>query len=170
MQSKLTTFVEDLIFYDYILFGSAFILFILFITLGLILRKKIALAIFFILLGFGILFATPTYVYTMMHEYLFKNTTTLTQQKRLEYTDAIVLKGSISNESKFNFNACTVTASVHKKSKNKYRNYILKFKPIKKMSILETNILRGETRHFKMIVEPFNYSRDYNITLGAFCK
>ena len=38
------------------------------------------------------------------------------------------------------------------------------------MSILETNILRGETRHFKMIVEPFNYSRDYNITLGAFCK
>lgn len=170
MQSKITSFLQELIFYDYILFASAFILFILFITLGLILRKKIAIAIFFILLGFGILLLTPTYLYQMMHEYLFKNTTTLIQQKRLEYTDAIVLKGSIVNESKLNFNACSITAAVHKKSKNKYRNYVLQFKPIKKMSILETNILRGETRYFKMIVEPFNYSKDYNITLGAFCK
>lgn len=170
MESKITTFLQELILYDYVLFGGGFILFILFITLGLILRKKMLIAIFFILLGFGTLIATPTYLYKMMHEYLFKNTTTLTQQKRLEYTDAIVLKGHIINESKLNFNACTITAAVHKKSKNKYRNYVLQFKPIKKMSILETNILRGETRYFKMIVEPFNYSKDYNITLGAFCK
>ena len=38
------------------------------------------------------------------------------------------------------------------------------------MSIVEENILKQETRGFKIIVEPFTYAKDYNITVGAKCK
>jgi hypothetical protein len=38
------------------------------------------------------------------------------------------------------------------------------------MSIIEEYIAVSETREFKIIVEPFTYSRDYNISLGADCK
>jgi len=38
------------------------------------------------------------------------------------------------------------------------------------MSIVEDNIAKGDTRAFKLIVEPFSYKKDYNITLKASCK
>ncbi len=170
MKEKITAFLDDLIMYDYVLFGGAFILFILFIILGLVLRKKVGFAIFFILLVFTILFLAPTLGYIKMHAYLFKNSTTLLTQKRLEFTDAIVVKGSLKNESKRNFRECKITAKVHKVSRNKVRNYLFKFKTIKKMSIIENDIMKDETRNFKIIISPFTYSRDYNITLGASCK
>lgn len=170
MEAKITTFIESLIIYDYILFGSAFVFFILFIIIGIILRRKTILAIFFILLAFSILLLAPTFGYIELHQYLFKNTTTLTSQKRLEFTQAVVVKGSVTNESKFNFESCKLTARAYKVSKNDLKNYILKFKTIKEMSILEYDIKIGETRDFKIIVEPFTYSKDYNISIGARCK
>lgn len=170
MKSKVIAFINNLIMHDYILFGSAFVLFILFIILGLVLRKKMGLAVFFILLGFSTLFLAPTLGYIKMHEFLFKNSTTLLTQKRLEFTDAIVVKGNLVNESKRNFKSCTITAKVHKVSKNKIKNYLFQFKTIKKMSIVEERIMKGETRDYKIIISPFTYSRDYNITVGATCK
>ncbi len=170
MKAKVTAFLDNLITYDYVLFSSAFTLFILFIILGLILRKKVALAIFFVILAFLILILVPSLGYSQMHKYLFKNTTSLTQQKRLQFTDAIVVRGDLINESKRNFKSCKITAKVHKVSKNKYKNYILKFKIIKRMSIIEKDISKGKTRNFKIIIEPFTYSKDYNITIGAKCK
>lgn len=170
MKANITAFLNNLIMYDYFLFGGAFVLFVLFIIFGLLFRKKVGLAVLFILLGFSSLVLLPILGYQMMHKHLFKNTVTLTQEKRLQFTDAIVVKGTLHNQSKRNFKECKITARVLKVSKNKYKNYILQFKTIKKMSIIQENILKDETIHFKIIVEPFTYSRDYNITLGANCK
>jgi len=105
-----------------------------------------------------------------MHKYLYKNNITLTSQKKLEFTKAIVIKGNISNDSKFNFESCKITARAYKVSKNKYKNYILKFKTIKKASIIEENIQKGQVVDFKLFIEPFTYSKDYNISLKAKCK
>lgn len=170
MKAKINAFLDSLITYDYVLFGSTFALFILLIILGLVLRKKIGLAVFLITLAFLILILAPSVGYIQMHKYLFKNSVELTKQKKLEFTEAIVVKGTLLNESKRNFTSCKITANVHKVSKNKYKNYLWQFKTIKKMSIIEEDIPKGETRHFKIIVEPFRYSRDYNITLGGKCK
>ena len=170
MKAKITAFIESLIMYDYILFGSVFILFILFIILGIMLRKKTGLAIFLILLAFSLLALGPTLGYIKMHEYLFKNSTVITSQKKLEFTKAVVVKGKLSNESKFDFESCNITAKAYKVSNNSWKNYIYQFKTIKKMSILEHDIKKGETIDFKIIVEPFTYAQDYNISVGADCK
>jgi len=170
MKAKITAFIDSLILYDYILFGSVFVLFILFIILAIILRKKVLLAVFLFLFSFLLLILGPTLGYIKMHEYLFKNSTTLLSQKKLEFVEAIVVKGSLSNESKFDFSSCLITAKVHKSSKNNLKKYLYQFKSIKKMSILQEDIARGETINFKLIVEPFTYSKDYNISLGAKCK
>ncbi len=170
MKAKITTFIDGLIMYDYILFGSAFILFILFIILGIVLRKKIFLALIFILLAFAILLLAPTLGYVKMHDFLFKNTTIISSQKRLEFTQAIVVKGTLANTSKFNFSTCRITARVHKVSKNEYKNYIYAFKTIQKSSIIEEEIQKGQTINFKLFIEPFTYSKDYNLSIGAKCK
>lgn len=156
--------------YDYILFGSVFIIFILFIILAIVLHRKIGLAIFLIIFAFATLFLGPSIGYIQMHKFLYKNSVTLESQKKLNFTQAIVLKGSLKNESKFDFQNCTITASVYKVTNNKYKNLLMPFKPFQKMTMLEENIPKGTVREFKMFIEPFTYSKEYNISIGASCK
>lgn len=170
MNSKVTAFIEGLISYDYVLFGSAFILFILFIILAIILRHKVLLSVIFILLGFSSLLIVPTFGYVQMHKYLFKNSVVLESQYKLSFTQAVVVKGKIENESRFNFSTCKITASAYRVTKNKYKNYLLKFKPFVKVSMYTPEIARGNSYDFKLFVEPFRYTKDYNISLGADCK
>lgn len=170
IKEKITAFIEGLITYDYILFGSVFTLFILFIILAILLRKKMGLSIVLILISFSLLTFGPTLGYIKMHEYLFKNSCTLVSQKRLSFTPAIVVKGTIINESKVDFNSCKITASAYKSSKNLIKKYIYPLKPLKNMSIIQDNILKGETQGFKIIIEPFTYKKDYNISVKASCK
>jgi len=170
MKAKITAFIDSLITYDYILLGSVFGLFILFIILSILLRKKVALAIFFVLIAFVLLLGGPTIGYIKMHEYLFKNSTTLTSQKQLEFVNAVVVKGRLTNDSTRNFSSCKITAKIHKQSKNSLKNYIYQFKTLQKGSIVRENIAKGQSIDFKIIVEPFSYSKDYNISLGAKCR
>lgn len=170
MNSKVTAFIEGLISYDYVLFGSSFILFILLIILAIVLRKKVAIAIILILLGFSTLLLGPSLGYIQMHKYLFKNSVVLESQYKLSFTQAVVVKGTITNESRFNFSTCKITASAYKVTKNEYKNYLLKFKPFVKVSMLTPEIAKGNTYDFKLFVEPFRYTKDYNISLGADCK
>lgn len=170
MRINAKEFISNLIVYDYILFSSVFILFILFIILGIVLRRKPLLAILCILIAFTTFIVGPTYGYIKMHEILFKNTTSITSQKELTFTNAIVLKGTLTNESKRDFQSCKITASTYKVSGNSLKNYLYKLKPFKNMSIVEEDIEMSQTIAFKIIIEPFTYERDYNISIGANCK
>ena len=170
MKLKIQNFIDGLIPYDYILFGSVLVLFVLFIVLAILLRRKMMLAIFLVLLAFATFLLGPTLGYVAMHKFLFKNHTELISQKKLHFSQAVVVKGKITNDSNFDFKSCKITASAYKVTPNKYKNYIYKLKPFQKMSIFEKGIKKGETREFKIIVEPFTYKRDYNISLGASCK
>jgi hypothetical protein len=170
LKEKILAFVHGLIVYDYILFGSAFFLFLLFIILAIVLRDRLKLALFCLLFGFAILMLVPTWGYIEMHNYLFKNNTQLLWQKRLHFSDAIVVHGVLTNESKFDFKECKVSAWAYKVTPNKYKNYIYKFKPLKKMSMLLTDVPKGETKPFKIIIEPFTYAKDYNVSLKADCR
>lgn len=170
MKTQITTFVNELLIYDFILFGSSFLLFILFIVLGILLRQKTAIAVLTVLFSFMILFLAPTLGYVKMHEYLFKYKTQLLSEKKLTFNNAIVVKGLITNESKRFFKNCNIKASAIKVDANKLKSYIFSFKPIVTSQILEQNIDINETREFKIIVEPYHYEGDYNITIGAKCN
>ncbi len=170
MKEKITTFIHNLIVYDYILFGSVFALFILLIILAILLHRKIGIAVFFVLFAFSILLLGPSIGYIQMHKYLYKNSVTLISQKKLHFTKAVVVKGTITNESKFHFKRCEITASAYKITKNKYKNMLMLLKPFQKAIIVQKNIPRGTSREFKMFIEPFTYSKEYNVSLSASCK
>lgn len=167
---RLSVFLKDLIVYDYILFGGLLALFLLFITLGIILRHRLGLALFFIFFAFTLLLGGATFGYQAMHRILFKNETTLLQEKKLNFTQAVVVYGKVKNISQRDFQSCTIEASVYRSSGNVYKDWIRRLKPITKMSIVQENIAREEEREFKMIIDPFTYSGEYNVTLGADCR
>ena len=125
---------------------------------------------FLLLLAFAILFLGPTLGYIQMHQFLYKYTTTLTSQKKLTFTKAIVVKGTITNISKFDFKSCKITASAYKVTGNIAKDFLFELKPIRSASVVELNISKGDVREFKLFIEPFTYSKDYNISLGGKCR
>jgi len=170
MKEKINSFILGLIPYDYALFGGVFILFLFFLIIAILVRKKIGFSIFLMLIAFSILFIGPTVGYVELHKYLYKNSVTITYQNKLSFTEALVIKGNLSNLSKFDFKECKLTANVFKVTKNKYKNELYKFKPFQKKSIVEYDIYKDSTIKFKMIIEPFTYTRDFNVSIGAKCR
>lgn len=170
MSGKINAFIHDLVLYDYILFGGVFFLFLLFVILGIVARRRTYVAIPLILIAFTTLILGPTLGYVEMHNYLYKNKITIINQKKLTFTKAIVLNGSVKNESNRDFKRCKITAKVYKSTKNEIKDFIFSFKPINKMTIIENSIAINEEREFKMIIEPFTYLKEYTLSVEADCK
>lgn len=170
MKHKLLAFSDALIQDDYILFGAIVLIFFLLIVTALLLRKKVALSIFIVIFSFLFLIVAPFVGYPTLHNYLYKHELTLTSQNKLQFTKAVVVFGKLKNTSKRDFLACKITAIVNKNTSNQYKNFIYTFKPIMKMSIIEEDIVIDNEIDFKIIVEPFTYSKDYNIILEADCR
>lgn len=171
MKAHIIDFIHHLIIYDYLLFGGIFILFLLFLVLAIALRHKMALAVLFVVLAFGTLTAGSVVGYIQLHKYLFKNKIILHEVKALEYTEALLIKGDINNTSKRSFKECTITTGVYKVTHNKYLDRIYPYFPFKKSSQKFANpIPAGESKPFKLFVEPFRYTKDFNITIKAECR
>ncbi|MCF6340395.1 MAG: DUF2393 domain-containing protein [Sulfurimonas sp.] len=170
MTENFIAFLDGLIFYNYIFFGAIFSLFLLLTILGIILRHKVSLSIFLIILSFTILIIGSTLGHTKINQFIHKNNIKLTNQKHLTYSNAVVVYGVIKNSSKFDFKSCIISANVYKVSSNTIKSYIYGLKPFIKMSILESGIQKGQERKFKILIEPFLYAKDYNILLGANCR
>jgi len=170
MKNKITSFLDGLITYDYILFGGILLLFILMIVFSILLRKKKKLSLFLAIFSFIFLMVMPFIGYKIMHNELFKNQTILVSQKKLEFTKAVVVYGKLTNLSDIDFRSCLITATIYKSNSNIIKNYIYKLKPLKKMSIIEKEIVIGNEIDFKIIVSPFTYLGGFNTTLEASCR
>lgn len=171
MKAQILNFLHHLIIYDYLLFGGVFVLFLLFLVLAIAFRHKLVLAIVFVLVAFGVLTIGPIVGYIQLHNYLFKNRIVLHEVKGLVYTEALLIKGDIQNTSKRPFQECTIHTGVYKVSHNRYLDRLYPYIPFKKSTEkFVEHIPVGESRSFKLFVEPFRYSHDYNITIKADCR
>lgn len=171
MKALIQDFISHLLIYDYLLFGGIIILFILLLIFAIILRHRMGWAIFFVLLAFGVLTAGPVAGYIALHAYLFQHTLLIHEVKALEFTEALLIKGDINNTSKRTFSECTVNAGVYKITHNRVIDPMYPYIPFKKGSLrVQKTIPPGESASFKLFVEPFRYTKDYNITLKADCR
>jgi hypothetical protein len=170
MNSKINAILDALIVQDYILFGSVFILFICLLILAILLKDRRKTSRFIATFAFLLLIFGPTLGYIEMHKYLFKNYIELISQQKLNFTNAIVVKGKVTNNSKVNFSSCKITATAYKKTPKEYKNYILRLKPLQISSIILQDVPKNQTKEFKMFIEPFTYTKDYTVELQSSCR
>ncbi len=170
LRSTLESFIATLHTYDYILFGISGALFLLILLLAIVLRKKVGLSLFLVLLSFIIIIAGPTLGYQYIHATLYKTELTDLTIKRLEFSEAVVIKGTLTNLGKQSFNRCKISAKAYRGADNFLEELVLPLKPFQKMSILkEEKIDINNSIDFKMILEPFTYSKEYNISINVDC-
>ncbi len=171
MKQQIIAFIDSLILYDYILLGAVAALFILFLILAILIRRRPGLSVFMVLLAFIILLLGPTLGYMKLHEFLFKNEVTITDARKLEFTDALMIQGTLTNSSKFPFEHCRVTAGTYKVSGNTVMDMLFPLNPFRKASLtIDTPLEPGQSEPFKLFIERFHYQKDYNITIGADCQ
>ena len=175
MKQQINEFIHTLVIYDYILFGAAIFLFILFLVLAIALRNKLGLSLFIMLIAFLTLILLPTLGYINMHKFLYKTDIKIYQIKKLEFTPAIVVNGNYTNMSNLNFSTCKVSAHVFKVAKDELlaslKNKIFPFNPfIKETIVLDKMLKPNESNDYKLIIEPFYYKKDYNISVGVSCR
>ncbi len=170
MKVKINAFIEQLIPYDYMLFGATLLLFILLLILAILLHRRTGFAALMVILAFTVLMTLPTVGYLQLHAYLFKNSTTIENYRALEFTEALIVHGKLTNESDLDFSECAVTAGVYKIAHNPVLDLLYPLNPFKKETIVTKEVLSGQTVAFKIIVDPFRYSRDYNLSVGAKCR
>ena len=170
MKEKILEFIHGLTNYDYILFAALFFVFLLLLILTLLLRKRAFFASIFLILSLTTLFVGPFVGYIQLHDYLYKHTATITQIKALEFSPALVVMGNITNESQRDFSTCKITVNIFKVAHNQILDAIFPYSPFQTMQVTENNIIKGETRDLKIIVEPFNYKQDYNVSFGVECR
>jgi len=156
--------------YDYVLFGISGALFLLVLFLAILLREKVGLSLFLVLLSFIILIAGPIMGYNYIHANIYKTEISELTIKKLEFSQAVVIKGTLTNLGKVNFKKCEISSSAYKGASNFLEEIVFPLKPFMKRSIIEEEIIDiNNSIDFKLLLEPFTYSNEYNISLKVNC-
>jgi len=170
LKITLQQFVASLHDYDYILFAISGALFFLILLLAIILRHRTGLSLLLVLVAFIIIIAGPIIGYNYIHATVFKTEITDLNIKRLEFSEAVVIKGKLTNRGKQPYQKCIISSKAYKGPTNFLEKLVYPLKPFQKMSILkQEDINVTQSIDFKIILEPFTYSKEYNISVKANC-
>ena len=170
LKNFINSFISTLHTYDYIIFSISLALFILLLVLAILLKEKTKTSLFLVLSSFVILIAGPIGGYKYIHTTLFKNEISNLVVKKLEFSQALVIKGELTNLGKQNFKKCKIKVKAFKGSNNFFEEFVYALKPFQKMTIIKEETLDiNQSIEFKMILEPFTYSKEYNISVKAAC-
>lgn len=170
LKESLQAFGESLHAYDYVLFGICGALFLVLLLLAIVLRNKVGLSLLLVLLSFIILIAGPIVSYNYVHATVFKTVISELKIKKLEFSEAIVIKGKLTNLGKKSYKKCEISSSAYKGANNFLEELVFPLKPFLKRSIIkEENIDINSSVDFKLLLEPFTYSKEYNISVKVDC-
>jgi len=97
LKIALQAFIETLHMYDYILFAISGALFLLLLFLAILLCSKVGVSLILVIVSFIILISVPIFGYNTIHNSIYKTKLSDLSIKRLEFSEAVVIKGRMTN-------------------------------------------------------------------------
>lgn len=171
MKKHIIEFLHTLSLYDYLLFGGIIFLFLFLLILSILFRHKQTLALLLVVLALIALLILPFGGYIALHALVYKHTITLTTVKDLTFTDALLIKGDINNTSKETFQECTLYIGVSKISPVKPLNKLYPYLPFRRQTmIIKGPIAPKGTQTFKLLIQPFHYTKRHSVTVLGHCR
>lgn len=143
----------------------------LFLILSIILFQKYTIMGFFIfLLSLLIFFIGPFAIKWYLDGTTRKNETTINLIKQLQFSNTLILQGSIHNLSKKDFSTCKINFGFFRNSKNKYKQFFSELFPAQKRFFMVTQpIVKNESVDFRVVLENFRLHEDVNISTKSEC-
>ncbi|MBM0636727.1 DUF2393 domain-containing protein [Campylobacter sp. VicNov18] len=170
---------EILLFYttylylvDYMLILLVFFLFTCVLLLCVFLRHKPKIALFIIAFDIIICFLIYIYAYEFIDDKARSRKTTITDQKIIQSSNALIVDFSITNTSKNNFKECKITAKIFgDKMPNDsiLEGYKKNFLPLRQKSQKIKDLKKNTTQFQRISFENFNYENNYTLRLNSEC-
>lgn len=159
MQQKVTqffhNFADALTIYDYLALTLLLLLFLLCIVLAIFARNRAGLAVFFALIAFTLLVAGPFGVKIALDSIIRSNSIEITNVQKLNFSDALVIDGTLTNKGKVNFSKCDIKVSVVKEYANQYLQMLFNLKPIMTKKHTVEGIEIAQSVQFNIVIDQF---------------
>ncbi len=171
LKQRILDYIHYLSIYDYIAYGWLLALLICFLLLAIVLaNKKPKLATFFIFSVFVLMFIGPLGLKYGLDK-IIRNALVVDQNStQLPFSKNLVVVGKIENRGKVDFQKCRVFVKVLKEDKNKYKQILDLLKPIRKKTLtLDSNISKGKTLAYRVVLDHFDYHKSYIVTQDVEC-
>lgn len=152
---------------DYIAFAWLILLFFVFLFLAILLAKgRPLLAFMIVILDLALLVGGPFAIKYILDSKIRAVKTEFTTIKQLNYSDTLILEGTLQNVGKTDFKWCKIHISIHPKEKNGILHTILPLQTLHKKSIvLKEPPVQNELSKFELVWE--NVRLDENGTIIA---
>jgi hypothetical protein len=169
--AKVDEFFGQFNIFDILGFSFVIFLGILIIYLAIALRKKIVLMILLLLIGIGVLSGGPFLMDKLIDSIVKKTSITNLNLKQLQFTDALVVTGSLNNLGKVAFKKCKIVVTTRKTSTNKYKDMLLDYKkPANSYTLnLDGGIEMKANKDFKFIVNGFRTDATMKTEVKGIC-
>jgi hypothetical protein len=117
------------------------------------------------------LLIAPVGGYIALHALMYKHSIQLATVKNLDFTKALLIKGDINNTSEETFKECTLYVGVSKISPIKPLNKLYPYLPFRRETIIINGpIAPKESKTFKLLMQPFHYSKRHSVTVLGHCR
>lgn len=156
--------------FDFAVLSLSFLLFLLFLLLAIMFRKSTVLFLLLFVLALSSIIAAPIISNMIVKGYVNKSNLTLKIDRRLQFYDAYMLSGMITNEGRRDFKECTIDFEAYKEGANFLKTFVNRyFKPLEKRElVVHGPIKMGESKDFKFLVDGFTY-HDFKVTIKNRC-
>ena len=148
-----------------------FFCFLLFFTLGLLLRGRRFIAPIFFFLSVCVIFSTPIVLQMMMTKYLYKIQVDLTTTHPMEYTKGFFVAGNITHLGKIAINECQIVANeVREENESTLMGFVNAVLPKSSYKInLDIDIEVGKSKEFAVVVPDFEAKKPFNYRIYVDC-
>ncbi len=157
--------------YDYIAYAWLILLFFVAVLLSIVVAKRSPIfSLLIVILSLLLLFVGPFVLKHYLDQYLRASSTQTILVKKLNFSNTLIVTGSITNLSKKSFSTCKIDVDVLKSSTSSIKNFVNRLKPLLKKSIsIDEPMKRDATKEFRVVFDNFTYSKDINISIKSEC-
>lgn len=171
LKASIKALVNSFHLYDYVLIGASAGLFLLLLLLAIVLRHKTLTSLLLIIFSFIVIAVGPVIGYKFVHGTIYKHSITDMLIKPLAFSEAILIKGTLTNQGRQTFNSCQINAKAYRGADNFLEELVYPLKPFLETSIVTEDALDvNSSMDFKILLEPFTYAKEYNISVKANCQ
>jgi len=133
-------------------------------------KRSILAFLFFFLLSVLTIFVAPIGSNFLVKNFVNKSELVLSNSKKLQFYDAFMLSGKITNRGRFDFKKCVITLNIYKPNANPLKNAVNRYlKPLLRDEFfMDEKIPRDESSDFRFLIEDFKYN-DFATDIDSRC-
>jgi len=159
---------QSLTKYDYMAIGWVLFLALLFLVLAAFIKRR-GIAYFLLFLGMSLLFFGPPAIKMAMDRLIRSADVAVTAVKPLTFSRSLLVEGSVTDSGRIDFSACDLLISIYRPD-TPLKKWAAYLKPSRvRIERIEGPWVRGESKPFRLIVDHFNDTKEFNATVIARC-